>query len=155
MNAADPIRRVSVVSTSQVQILSGREASNWRPTSPILVTPAHQARRKTWREPVELNRARLQEPTMSSTSNVSSDARNRCSAWCAMRRRNIFMNVRDAFYEILRTHGITTIFGNPGSNELPLLSDMPDDFRYILARRRAPRSGWRTATRRPPAGLRW
>ena len=33
------------------------------------------------------------------------------------------MNVRDAFYEILRTHGITTIFGNPGSNELPLLSD--------------------------------
>ena len=26
------------------------------------------------------------------------------------------MNVRDAFYEILRTHEITTIFGNPGSN---------------------------------------
>jgi benzoylformate decarboxylase len=43
------------------------------------------------------------------------------------------MNVRDAFYEILRSHGITTIFGNPGSNELPLLSGMPDDFRYILA----------------------
>jgi len=36
------------------------------------------------------------------------------------------MNVRDAFYEILRTHGITTIFGNPGSNELPLLqADRP------------------------------
>jgi benzoylformate decarboxylase len=43
------------------------------------------------------------------------------------------MNVRDAFYEILRTHGITTIFGNPGSNELPLLQDFPKDFRYILA----------------------
>lgn len=43
------------------------------------------------------------------------------------------MNVRDAFYEILRRHGITTIFGNPGSNELPLLRDFPDDFRYILA----------------------
>jgi benzoylformate decarboxylase len=43
------------------------------------------------------------------------------------------MNVRDAFYEILRTHGITTIFGNPGSNELPLLSGLPDDFRYVLA----------------------
>ena len=37
------------------------------------------------------------------------------------------MNVRDAFYEILRTHGITTIFGNPGSNEPPLLQDFPDD----------------------------
>ena len=43
------------------------------------------------------------------------------------------MNIRDAFYEILRTHGITTVFGNPGSNELPLLRDFPDDFRYILA----------------------
>src|ERR1700761_9197807 len=45
----------------------------------------------------------------------------------------MLMNVRDAFYEILRTHGITIIFGNPGSNELPLLSDLPDDFRYVLA----------------------
>src|SRR5580658_8547381 len=51
----------------------------------------------------------------------------------AMPRRNIFMNVRDAFYEVLRTHGITTIFGNPGSNELPLLSGLPADFRYVLA----------------------
>jgi thiamine pyrophosphate-dependent acetolactate synthase large subunit-like protein len=39
------------------------------------------------------------------------------------------MNVRDAFYEVLRTHGITTIFGNPGSNELPMLSDLPLIFR--------------------------
>jgi benzoylformate decarboxylase len=43
------------------------------------------------------------------------------------------MNVRDAFYEVLRAHGINTIFGNPGSDELPLLSDLPHDFRYILA----------------------
>ena len=28
------------------------------------------------------------------------------------------MNVRDAFYEVLRSHGITTIFGNPGSATL-------------------------------------
>jgi thiamine pyrophosphate-dependent acetolactate synthase large subunit-like protein len=27
------------------------------------------------------------------------------------------MNVRDAIYEVLRAHGITTVFGNPGSNE--------------------------------------
>jgi benzoylformate decarboxylase len=43
------------------------------------------------------------------------------------------VNVRDACYEVLRTHGITTIFGNPGSAELPLLRDFPRDFRYILA----------------------
>lgn len=41
------------------------------------------------------------------------------------------MNVRDAFYEVLRTRGITTIFGNPGSNELPLLRDFPDGFTYV------------------------
>lgn len=43
------------------------------------------------------------------------------------------MNVRDAFFAVLRSHGITTIFGNPGSNELPLLRDFPADFRYVLA----------------------
>ena len=42
------------------------------------------------------------------------------------------MLVRDAAYEILRAHGLTTIFGNPGSNELPFLAGMPEDFRYVL-----------------------
>ncbi|MBS0559781.1 MAG: benzoylformate decarboxylase [Proteobacteria bacterium] len=41
--------------------------------------------------------------------------------------------VRDLTYDLLRRHGITTIFGNPGSNELPFLQDFPSDFRYILA----------------------
>ncbi|MDM7991381.1 benzoylformate decarboxylase [Arthrobacter sp. zg-Y877] len=40
--------------------------------------------------------------------------------------------VRNATYELLRRHGLTTIFGNPGSNELPFLAAMPEDFRYIL-----------------------
>lgn len=35
-------------------------------------------------------------------------------------------------YELLRTHGMTTVFGNPGSNELPFLTQFPSDFRYIL-----------------------
>jgi benzoylformate decarboxylase len=42
------------------------------------------------------------------------------------------MLVRDAAHEVLRRQGITTIFGNPGSNELPFLSGLPDTFRYIL-----------------------
>lgn len=41
--------------------------------------------------------------------------------------------VHDATYEILRSLGMTTIFGNPGSNELPFLDRLPCDFRYILA----------------------
>ncbi|MDC5293925.1 MULTISPECIES: benzoylformate decarboxylase [Acinetobacter] len=35
-------------------------------------------------------------------------------------------------YEILRKNKITTVFGNPGSNELPFLKNFPTDFQYIL-----------------------
>src|SRR3954453_19144228 len=40
--------------------------------------------------------------------------------------------VRDATYDLLRRHGMTTMFGNPGSTELPMLANYPDDFRYVL-----------------------
>lgn len=40
--------------------------------------------------------------------------------------------VRDAFYEVLRAFGVDTIFGNPGSTELPMFRDFPQDFRYVL-----------------------
>jgi benzoylformate decarboxylase len=41
-------------------------------------------------------------------------------------------SVRDATFELFRRHGMTTIFGNPGSTELPMLAEFPDDFRYVL-----------------------
>jgi len=40
--------------------------------------------------------------------------------------------VRDAVMALLRDLGMTTLFGNPGSTELPLFRDMPQDFQYIL-----------------------
>ena len=40
--------------------------------------------------------------------------------------------VREATFDLLRAHGMTTIFGNPGSTELPMLKDFPEDFSYIL-----------------------
>lgn len=40
--------------------------------------------------------------------------------------------VREATFELWRKHGMTTMFGNPGSTELPMLADFPDDFRYVL-----------------------
>src|SRR5919199_3902521 len=40
--------------------------------------------------------------------------------------------VREATFDLLRELGMTTIFGNPGSTELPFLRDFPDDFRYVL-----------------------
>jgi benzoylformate decarboxylase len=42
------------------------------------------------------------------------------------------MTVRAAVLDLLRAFGITTIFGNPGSTELPLFLDFPKDFRYVL-----------------------
>jgi benzoylformate decarboxylase len=40
--------------------------------------------------------------------------------------------VREVTFELLRAHGMTTIFGNPGSTELPMLAEFPEDFRYVL-----------------------
>ena len=40
--------------------------------------------------------------------------------------------VREASFELFRAHGMTTMFGNPGSTELPMLKSFPDDFRYVL-----------------------
>src|ERR1700722_5465783 len=40
--------------------------------------------------------------------------------------------VREATFELLRAHEMTTIFGNPGSTELPMLADFPQDFSYVL-----------------------
>lgn len=42
------------------------------------------------------------------------------------------MTVRHATIDLLRTLGMTTVFGNPGSTELAFLQDWPADFRYIL-----------------------
>ena len=41
-------------------------------------------------------------------------------------------SVRAATIDFLRRVGLTTVFGNPGSTELPMFRDFPDDFRYIL-----------------------
>jgi benzoylformate decarboxylase len=40
--------------------------------------------------------------------------------------------VRDAAFDLFRARGMTTIFGNPGSTELPMLASYPPDFRYVL-----------------------
>lgn len=42
------------------------------------------------------------------------------------------LTVREAVLNLLRAFGMTSIFGNPGSTELPLFLDFPKDFRYVL-----------------------
>ena len=43
------------------------------------------------------------------------------------------LTVKHATFDLLRAFGINKVFGNPGSTELPFLSDWPDDIDYVLA----------------------
>jgi benzoylformate decarboxylase len=42
------------------------------------------------------------------------------------------ITVKDATLDLLRAFGIKKVFGNPGSTELPFLSDWPNDIDYVL-----------------------
>ena len=42
------------------------------------------------------------------------------------------VSVKDATLDLLRAFGIKKVFGNPGSTELPFLSDWPGDIDYVL-----------------------
>ncbi|HEY2191444.1 MAG TPA: benzoylformate decarboxylase [Actinomycetospora sp.] len=61
--------------------------------------------------------------------------------------------VREAALELFRAHGMTTVFGNPGSTELPMLQQFPDDFTYVLGLQEAAvvgmADGYAQATGRP------
>ncbi|GAA2300991.1 benzoylformate decarboxylase [Streptomyces kunmingensis] len=48
------------------------------------------------------------------------------------RKRATTTTVREAVVRLLRSTGMTTVFGNPGSTELCMFRDWPDDFTYIL-----------------------
>jgi benzoylformate decarboxylase len=40
--------------------------------------------------------------------------------------------VRDSVIDLMRRLGMTSVFANPGSTELPMFRDFPVDFRYVL-----------------------
>lgn len=48
---------------------------------------------------------------------------------------------REAVFGFFRACGLSTIFGNPGSTELPMFRDFPPDFRYVLALQEAVAAG--------------
>jgi benzoylformate decarboxylase len=45
---------------------------------------------------------------------------------------NLRSSVRECVHAFLRAHGMTTVFGNPGSTELRFFRDWPADFHYVL-----------------------
>jgi len=42
------------------------------------------------------------------------------------------VTVRDAVFDLMRRFNMTSVFANPGSTELPMFRDFPEDFRYVL-----------------------
>ena len=42
-------------------------------------------------------------------------------------------SVREATFDVLRHFGLTTMFANPGSTEVAFLTNLPDDFEFVLA----------------------
>ena len=65
--------------------------------------------------------------------------------------------VRDATFDVLRRHELTTLFANPGSTEISLLSDLPDDLRFVLALHESSvvgmATGWAIARREPALAI--
>src|SRR6478672_358428 len=45
---------------------------------------------------------------------------------------NDAQTIHDVTYDLLRSLGLTTVFGNPGSTEQTFLQRFPDDFNYVL-----------------------
>jgi benzoylformate decarboxylase len=71
---------------------------------------------------------RLKNSRRKGTPVVSFDGK----AAVALKARSL-ITVREAVFDLLRSFGLTTVFGNPGSTELPMFRDFPADFRYVLA----------------------
>ncbi len=67
------------------------------------------------------------------------------------------MTVRDATFDFLRRRGLTDIFSNPGSTEIPFLTGLPDDLNFVLALHEGSvvsmASGYALARRRPSFAL--
>ena len=62
----------------------------------------------------------------------STSVQNAAAQGNGTRRRVTGATVRDAAFEVMRRHGLTTIFGNPGSTEIAFLTDLPSDIRFVL-----------------------
>src|SRR6187551_360923 len=76
----------------------------------------------------------------------------RCSRVASVPR-----TVRDAAFDVLREYGLTTLFANPGSTEISLLSDLPDDLRFVLGLHESSvvgmATGWALGRREPALAI--
>lgn len=48
------------------------------------------------------------------------------------------LSIRERTFEVFRDRGLTTLFSNPGSTEVPFLAGLPDDLTFVLALHEGP-----------------
>src|SRR4029453_15662357 len=48
-------------------------------------------------------------------------------------KTHVTQTVREATFDVFPRPELTTLFSNPGSTEVPFLTDLPDDIRFVLA----------------------
>jgi benzoylformate decarboxylase len=69
----------------------------------------------------------------------------------------VTQTVRGAAFDVLREHGLTTLFANPGSTEIELLSDLPNDLRFVLGLHESSvvgmATGWALGRREPALAI--
>jgi Thiamine pyrophosphate enzyme, N-terminal TPP binding domain len=95
------------------------------PDRPFFRRPSHPPRRMT-RSPVRVIASRAR----------SYDLHAREETDLFLKRIAKMANARtvhDVTYDLLRSLGLTTVFGNPGSTEQTFLQRFPDDCTYVLA----------------------
>src|SRR6185437_17175952 len=90
--------------------------------------PRRAARVHVGRSPSHLVRRRGPRPGLRPAPSAGRSPRLRPSE----RITRLMASVREAALDLFRAHEMTTIFGNPGSTELPMLAELPSDFRYVL-----------------------
>ena len=65
--------------------------------------------------------------------------------------------VRDATFDVLREYGLTSIFANPGSTEISLLTELPGDLRFVLGLHEGSvvgmATGWAIGRREPALAI--
>ena len=65
--------------------------------------------------------------------------------------------VREATLDVFRRRGLTTLFSNPGSTEVPFLVELPDDIRFVLGLHEGSvvgmATGWAIGRGEPPRGF--
>ena len=91
--------------------------------------------KSNFQESVEIPHLRHRDKRCGSPGAQQKEARN--DRTCTTRRRRngkqpATVTVRDAVIDLMRRFGMTSVFANPGSTELPMFRDFPGDFRYVL-----------------------